>query len=100
MAQLIVFGGSGSEEITDGEIDYLLCLENRIQSTLELRDALADNFIARLKSGAQVEPGPHAARLETAEDNGVTEERLLIDNVCRYKRVIGSATKVRSRAFS
>ena len=88
MTQVIVLGGGGSEEITDGEIDYFLCLENRIQSTQELRDTLAENMINRLKAGAPVEPCAHNARLVEVNRNEVTEERLMVDNVCRYVREI------------
>ena len=98
MAEVIVFGGSGSDEISDGEIDYFLCLENRICTTIKLKDALAENLIQRLRAGADMAAGPHEVELTTVEDDGVTECRLILDNVCRYTLVIGPKTKVKRRA--
>ena len=45
-------------------------------------------MISRLKAGAPVESCAHNARLLEVNRNGATEERLMVDNICRYVREI------------
>ena len=99
MGTLVTFhnsGGSGS--ITETDIDNLLVIANRIARDQQIYDRIAEGVLDRLSVGGEVDAGPRTVGSEVTQSDGVVEERLLIDAVCRFRRLRGSTSRIDQRA--
>jgi hypothetical protein len=93
---LIPFGPSGRQAVSEAELFNIVTLKEKSDRAQSMIDLIAARVVDLLKAGAQPEDAClFSARLEVIESAGITEERLLINGVCRWRRVSGSDTAIR-----
>lgn len=99
MGTLISFDSPNCPAITEPDLWNIVSSLDKIASTQARIDLIANSVVERLKTGADIEDDcRYSAKLETVEVGGIREERLIIDGVCRWRRIAGSAAALRRHA--
>jgi hypothetical protein len=95
VGKVIPFGPQ-SQPITETDIFNIVSLLEKAANTTARADAIANSVADRLKAGADQEADMrYETRLETAKVAGLVEERLIVDGVCRWRRIAGSPEAIR-----
>jgi hypothetical protein len=99
VGELISFESSNCPVVTEPDLWNIVSSLDKIASTQARIDLIANSVVERLKAGAEIEEAcRYTAKLEAIEIGGIREERLMIDGVCRWRRIAGSAAALRRHA--
>lgn len=97
MADVIDFGSPYPAEVTQTDVENILCFTNRSIEDATRVDLFGGRMLDRLAQGADVEVGTHCVEREVETNRGVREERLVVNGSCVYRRRHGSASKLKRR---
>lgn len=102
MGRLIPFDPDGRQAVTETDLFNIISLQERVAGLQACIDQIATGVVDRLKASAEVEHGSrYEPRLEIVQIlAGVTEERLIIDGICRWRRVTGTAAAILRQAHN
>lgn len=99
MGDVVDISSRRQKPVSETDLYNIVSLLEKAATAQAHIDLIASSVVDRLKDGAEIERGSrYEPRIETVKDGGVVEERLIIDGVCRWRRVSGSSTAIRRQA--
>lgn len=93
---LIPFDPNGRQAISEVDIYNIVALQERAASAQAKVDLIANRIADCLRAGGAIDDDcQYSAHIEVSESAGIREERLVIDGICRWRRIAGSAGAIR-----